>query len=326
MGQMVRDAHDAVAGGGHAPAAVVFGCHWLERRSELAFATRSLAGAASRSGPVSVMVTGVAARFEPDGAFDLRGLGLPGALRWPDGLPTDTTVIVDELTADVAELLASAQPTSVLVVSDPGGLHSSDWRRLWLVGGSEPVGVHVPVNRLAERHRHHGFGFTDYLLLLSDRTGDSGEVPPPAAEWVGAAFPEADVVVVEDALAWAWKGGTLRGKVSVDTRMDLWRLLAHANVCIDLGPGRHIARECIEALLFGTPIIVPDQAGPAVVHARETGGWTFSSPDELLTAVASMQSESERSRVSESGRSYAESQFGDPVALVTRVRALLGAE
>ena len=56
-----------------------------------------------------------------------------------------------------------------------------------LVGGDDPIGVHVPVNRLAEQHRHHGFGFTDYLLVLSDRTGEQAE-PPPAAAWLSAAF------------------------------------------------------------------------------------------------------------------------------------------
>ena len=182
--------------------------------------------------------------------------------------------------------------------------------------------MHVPVNRLAERHRHHGFGFTDYLLVLSDRRG-GGEAPPPAAAWVSAGFPDADVVVVENAEAWAWKGRALRGKVSVDTRMDLWRLLAHASVCIDLGPGPIIARECIESLLFGTPVIVPDQAGPAVLHAQESGGSVFGDPDELLAAVGRMQNDTARSAASDAGRRYSESHFGDPVAVVTRMQAFL---
>ncbi len=140
------------------------------------------------------------------------------------------------------------------------------------------------MNRLAEQHRHHGFGFTGYLLVLSDRTG-AHEGPPPAAAWLSSAFNDADVVVVEDAVASGWKGRALRGKVSVDTRMDLWRLLAHANVCIDLAPGSHIARECIEALRFGTPIIVPQDSGPGALHAAGAGGATFRDESELLAAV-----------------------------------------
>jgi hypothetical protein len=307
------------------PVAVVVGCHWREGDCELTFATRSLAGAASRLGPVAVLVPGEPQLVQADGLFDLCGVGVPGSLRWPDGLPPDTTIIVDELTADVADLLSATRGAPVFYLSDSHGSSAASWRPLRLVGGEEPVGVHVPVNQLAAQHRHHGFGFTDYVLVLSDRTGDHDVAPPPAAAWVSAAFPEADVVVVEDAVAWAWKGRALRGKVSVDTRMDLWRLLAHANVCIDLAPGPTIARECIEALRFGTPIIVPDWAGAASVHAQESGGSIFGDPDDLLTAVGRMRDEADRSRVSEVGRRYSESRFGDPAALVARVRALLRA-
>jgi hypothetical protein len=250
-------------------------------------------------------------------------MGLPGALRWPAAVPTDTTVVVDELTPDVATLLAQSEPAAVLFLSTTDATPHPSWQNLQLVGGDDPMGVHVPVNRLAERHRHHGFGFTDYLLVLSDRTGDHRE-PPPAAAWVSAAFNDADVVVVEDAVASAWKGRALRGKVSVDTRMDLWRLLAHANVCIDLAPGAHIARECIEALRFGTPIIVPDDPGPGAAHARASGGATFRDESELLEVVATFRSEAHRAEAAMLARQYADARYGDPVTLVRRLRELLG--
>jgi hypothetical protein len=304
------------------PAAVMVGCHWLESRSELAFVARSIAGAASRCGPVAVLVPGLTGR-RADGAFDLEGLGVLGALQWPEGLSIETTVIVDDLTAELASLLAHLDPQAVRFLSNTVGTTNAAWQRLPLVGDDDPVGVHVPVNRLAEQHRHHGFGFTDYLLVLSDRTGDHEE-PPAAAAWLGAAFHGADVVVLEDAVASAWKGRTLRGEVPVDTRMDLWRLLAHANVCIDLAPGAHIARECVEALRFGTPVIVPDKPGPGAVHARSSGGATFQDPSELLEAAASFQNEAHRAQVSAAARLYADTHYGDPAALVRRLRDLVG--
>ena len=103
--------------------------------------------------------------------------------------------------------------------------------------------------------------------------------------------------------------------MSVDTRMDLWRLVAHANVCVDLAPGPHIARECVEALRFGTPIIVPEHSGPAEVHAREGGGSTFGDPGELVAAAGKMRTEANRSAASAVGRRYADSRFGDPLAV-----------
>ena len=304
------------------PVAVVVGCHWLENRSELAFVTRSIAGAASRSGPVAVLVPGDQGQ-RADGAFDLQGVGPLGELEWPDGLTIQTTVIVDDLTPEVAALLAHVAPQTVQFLSDTVGTANPAWRRLPLVGGHDPIGVHVPVNRLAEQHRHHGFGFTDYLLVLSDRTG-AHEDPPAAAAWLSAAFSKADVVVLEDAVASAWKGRALRGKVTVDTRMDLWRLLAHANVCIDLAPGAHIARECVEALRFGTPVIVPDHPGPGAVHAQSSGGATFEDASELLEAAASFRTEAYRAQASAAGRLYADTHYGDPAALVRRLRDLVG--
>ena len=52
---------------------------WKRSGSELSFVTRSLAGAVSRTSPVSVLVPSAAGPTEPDGAFDLIGAG--------DGLP-----------------------------------------------------------------------------------------------------------------------------------------------------------------------------------------------------------------------------------------------
>ena len=305
------------------PPLVVVASHWHEQRSELTFVTRSIAGAASRSGEVALLVPGDVDR-EADGAFDLEGLGPSGALQWPVGLRSDATVIVDELTPDITDLLSRTGATAVFSLSAIGDSVEPGWQHLELVVRDHPIGVHVPVNHLAERHRHHGFGFTDYLLVLSDRSGDPAE-PPEGAAWLSSAFKDADVVVVENAVASAWKARSLRGRVPVDTRMDLWRLVAHAKVCVDLDPGSILARECVEALRFGTPIIVPEQSGPAQVHARASGGSTFGDPGELVAAVRALDSESTRSAVSRAGRLYADGLYGDPAAFVARVRELMEA-
>ena len=246
---------------------VVVSRHWHERTAELSFAIRSIAGAATRGGPVSVLVPGTPGRCEPDGAFELVGIGAGEALEWPDELSSECTVVVDEVTAELATMLTRARPTALLYLSASGGGLDPTWRKLCLVGDdpSCSVNVHVPVNPLARLHRHHGFGFTGYQLVLSDGSG-SREEPPPAAAWLSSAFSDAEIVVIEEAAASAWKGRSLRGSVTVDTRMDLWRLMAHANVCVDLAPGPHVARECVEALRFGTPIVVPADSGPAAVH------------------------------------------------------------
>ncbi len=299
---------------------VIVSTHWRVRHAELSFVTRSIAEAASRYGPVSVLVPGPFGQREPDGAFDLDTMGPVGELRWPRVVPSDRTVVVDELTPELAALLVDVDPEQVLYLTSSVDNPDPAWRRLHPV--SDSLNVYVPVNRQAERHRHHGFGFTGYVLVLSDRSG-SQETPPSAVAWLSSAFHDAYVVVIENAVASTWKGRVLRGAVSVDTRMDLWRLVAHANVCVDLGPGSSIARECIEALRFGTPIIVPENSGPAEVHAQAGGGSIFGDPGELLAAAGKMRSRSDRSEASAAARRYADDRYGNPPALVTRMRELL---
>jgi hypothetical protein len=303
------------------PVAVVIGCRWFDRDSELAFVTRSIAGAGIRTGPVAVLVPGTP---EPagDGAFDLRSMGSGAEFQWPHDLDPDTTVIVDSMTPALAARLAVVSPRAVLFVDGDPGVSRPGWQRLELVEGDHPVYVHVPVNRLAERHRHHGFGFTEYLLVLAD-PADQSEEPPPAAAWLTAGFNDDEIVVVKDAVASAWKGRALRGRVTVDTRMDLWRLMAHAAVCIDLAPGAHIARECLEALRFGVPVIVPDRSGPGEFHARASGGATFVHQSELLSTADRFRDPSHRALAAQSARQYAETRYGDPTAAVRRLQELL---
>ena len=321
------------------PRAVIVSLHWKDRPSELSFVTRAIAAAAARHGPVTVLVPGPAGHVEPDGAFDLHGLGstAKGDMPWSGQLEATETVVVDELTPEVTTGLSQAAPRAVFSLTPPTGSENPyTWHTLRLVqpdngDASRWVTVHVPVNPLAARHRHHGFGFTGYLLVLSDRragrsdsdSSDDPNEPPPSVAWLSAAFPTEEIILVEDAVASAWKGRSLRGKVHVDTRMDLWRLVAHASACVDLAPGPFIARECIEALRFGTPIIVPENSGPAVTHASAGGGWIFGDPGDLIAAVTALRRGDTRSAVSDAGRRYADARFGDASTVVEQVRALL---
>lgn len=298
---------------------------WHDRQSELAYVTRSLAAAASRWSDVSVLVPGNRPS-QPDGAFDLRGAGPDGVAGWIHELSPGTSIVVDEVTADVSTLLSKVDPRSVFSVSalQPG--HDPSWRQLALTpaekSGEAFVSVYVPVNRQAQLHRHNGFGFTGYQLVLAGRS-ENRDDPPAAAAWLTAAFPAADVIVVEEGVAFAWRGRALRGTATVDTRMDLWRLIAHANVCVDLAPGRYIARECVEALRYGTPIVVPEGSGPAVAHTRAGAGATFKDPEELLAAAGPLRSLGVRSAISRRGQEYADRSFGDPWSSPEKLRAVL---
>jgi hypothetical protein len=270
-----------------------------------------------------VLVPGPFGRREADGAFDLLGIDEDGRYHWPDDAPETGILVVDDLTTDIVDLIPHSGPKARFYLSSSVEEPGPTWRTVPLVPGQgRPfVGTYVPVHPMAAGHRHGGFGFTDYLLVLSDGGVAAGE-PPAAAAWLTAAFHDQYVVVVDAGTAWAWKGRSLRGSVPVDTRMDLWRLVAHACVCVDLAPGAHVARECVEALRFGTPIAVPQGSGVAAVHATASGGCTYRDPGDLVEQIAGFQDGARRSTASALSVRYADSHYGDPDALITRLDAL----
>src|SRR5580700_180733 len=176
--------------------------------------------------------------------------------------------------------------------------------------------MHVPINPLASAHRHNGFGFVDYVLVLSGRTG-SHELPPDEVAWLTAGLHHANIVVVENAVASVWRGRALRGSTPVDTRTDLGRLMAHALVCVDLAPGPHVARECVESLRYGTPIVVPD--GTLATHHAQMGGLTYGNEGELVQQVRQFEDASFREERSLAGRQYADTNYGDTALLTKRL-------
>ena len=300
------------------PDLLVLSRHWHDHDSELGFVIRSLAGAASRSTRVRVLTPGPAGTTRPDGAFDVAGVGegaggewpLPADVVWPAFVSRQARVMADELSDPLVRLLDGLGSVHPPLVAG-GGLMAD-------------VGLHVPVNPLAATHRHNGFGFEDYVLVLSDRSGPHDD-PPAAVAWLTAGMHGAHIVVIEDAKAAVWLGRALRGVVTVDSRTDLWRLMAHARVCIDLSPGRYVARECVESLLFGTPIVVPAGSPAASRHAAAGGGMTFSDVTEVLACAMRFSDDAVRARHADLGQRYAEANYANPVAFVAKVQRALNA-
>jgi hypothetical protein len=107
-------------------------------------------------------------------------------------------------------------------------------------------------------------------------------------------------------------------------RTDLWRLFAHARAVIDLRPGPLVARECVEALRVGTPIIAP-AGSVGAEHGAAGGGLGFSTVDELLCAVASLEDRAVRDRLGQQGRAMADDRYGRPAQLVDRMADIVAA-
>lgn len=340
---------DGAAGGrdggtaGHV--ALLGGC-WDRPHSEPAFAARAVAAALSRLATVDVLVPGAPGSPRPDGAFDLLPVGggpgapgwpVPDEARWPPLDPVDLVVVDD---ADLGALALADRflpdaPTAPIVSwnwtgADRGGEQHGG--ALLAVGvGDEPgevhqVGLHVPVHALAAEQQHVGLGFVDYLLVLGDRGPEAAgdERPTSLARWLAARFCDRHLVVVENATATVWRSRSLRGTVSVDTRVDLWRLVAHAHLTVDLAPGPLIARECVESLRYGVPVVVPAGGAAARLAARGGGLW-FEDEAELFGCVEALDDQDLRDALGRQGRAVAEAWYGDPHRFVTRVGRALDA-
>lgn len=307
---------------------------------------RGVAGAVSRHCPVDIVAVGHPGPTLPDGAFDVVRAGqarvggwpVSKKVAWPVGHPTLTIVEAGDVGALKMAQRSAPRASTAAVAAASDNLEGAaavftvaPGHRVAAVaaGAAEQrvhdVGLHVPVNRIAAEHRHNGLGFTDYVLVLTDRPdAEPTTAPTAAAAWVAARYPRQHVVVVESAVASVWQHRSLRGLVAVDTRTDLWRLMAHARMVVDLKPGRYVARECVEALRFGTPIIAP--AGSVGADLAEGGGglW-YRDPAELLGCIEWLADAEIREALGSQGRRMADALYGDPEAFVERVGKALAA-
>ena len=309
--------------------AVVMSTSWQERaQQEQEFVIRAVAAGLSRTFDIDVLVPGPPAASMPDGLFDLEAVGHVGAdgagCGWPepagfswtlDGQPA--AVVVEYNDPGALRLAQLFAPEVRPVVIGPSNF---DPKQSTLLAPAE-LPFHVPVNPLASDRPHVGFGFDQYLLLLTDRVTAPGSTaaPTPLAAWITAAFPRRHVVVVEDATASAWRSRALRGRIHVDTRTDLQRLMAHAWAVVDLAPGNLIARECVEALRFGVPVVVP-AGNPAVAPASHEGVLPFDNVNQLLNCLDALESRTTRDAVARAARVAANDRHADPGRFVDAIR------
>lgn len=187
-----------------------------------------------------------------------------------------------------------------------------------------PVGLYTRVHAGAFDRRHYGLrSVPEYVLVLGDRTGAPlCQWPSEHVRWVLARFARRHVVVVEGAEASVWRSRSNVGHFGVHTRMDLWLLMAHARGVVDLMPGTLFARECVEALRYGVPVVAP--AGSSAAALADAGGaLCFSSTAELLSCVDALGDPVRREALSDVGRAVADRWYGDPDGLVDRLASLL---
>lgn len=185
--------------------------------------------------------------------------------------------------------------------------------------------VALPLNRDATRERLAGTDEEeDYVVVLRcfpPGTPRAAEPLPPAMvrEATGAS------VVEVDGSAWeiVRNDGPARLRVQ-PSRVNLWRLLAHARVTLELRRRRPLDREVLESLLLATPVVAPAGSTAAAHLAALGGGSSAASPFELLEAARELVADSaRREALGAEGMAAASARHGDHRRFAAEVRGLL---
>jgi glycosyltransferase involved in cell wall biosynthesis len=107
---------------------------------------------------------------------------------------------------------------------------------------------------------------------------------------------------------------------TVRSRLDLERSMSRAFAVLDPEPRRLFGRDVVEALLLGTPVIVPACGGATRAHAETgNGGLWYRSEAELEECVAVLGDPDLRATLGRQGHAYSEKRFGDPQAFTNRL-------
>jgi hypothetical protein len=172
----------------------------------------------------------------------------------------------------------------------------------------------LPLNRPAAAQLMVGMShFGRFVALLTGFPEDApGALRSPGHDYVRRALGPVAVAEVRHG-RWSVSDRVKVREVPVGpSRANLWKLLSHAEVCLDLRPQGMLGRETLESLLLGTPVVVPEGTVAAEHAERSDGGLWYRDYGEMFDAAkAILDDASLRAALSSSGRSWAEEVHGD---------------
>lgn len=184
------------------------------------------------------------------------------------------------------------------------------------------VGLTLPTSSAVWREPISHLSGRDYVLVQCDsRTGGSGEPCHSAVRALAARFPDNPVAALYRHHFEIWHNDRCVHLPPITKVTDRWRAMAWARVTVDPRPGRLLGIHLVNALSYGTPVVVP-AAERVVEHARHGGGLWYRDGAELLAAVELLLTRPDvRSQLSRAGSDYASERFGRRDRFVERVTA-----
>jgi hypothetical protein len=182
----------------------------------------------------------------------------------------------------------------------------------------ENIGFLIGVNALARTTQPYDWAEGDWVVVMGNWFESS---PEPLTEW-------AEDLQKRHGLSLRIVGvGAERhqlGVVRSVSRLDMWRWVTRARALFDPTPDRLLGRDVLEAMLFGTPVLVPDWGGATREHAElADGGLWYRSKEEFLAVAGALRDRDLWEALSAQSQAYAEQNFADPDRFIKRIAELV---
>ena len=186
------------------------------------------------------------------------------------------------------------------------------------------VGAPMSANASVLTEPNTWVGDSDYVFVRTEVGSAEDEVEAELANLIRLRFDLCPVGIAFTDGFFVWHGGRLQRGWPIERSSDLARLMAWAKVTVDLHTGSLFGRPCVESLLFGTPIVVPEDSRSREHAQRGQGGLWFADPAELTWCIESLLETQAGDVLGQQGRAYAEREYGSTTAFIDRVTAACG--
>ena len=275
---------------------------------ELALLEGHAQGVAQRLSEIAPRAIVLAGQHQP---FSLEALGRRGSAERP-------RVVFLPLCADLAQLKEAALARLVEAADGIGAANPGEYRALRTLFPERredifSLDLGLNLNRSAAAQGLFGVRFFGrYVLLLrSFPPGGPRYSRTLTHELLRSVLGEVSVAEVDgDKWRIADKENTLELPVN-PTRVNLWRLMAHALFTVDLRPQGPLGREALESMLLGTPVIVPEDSAAKAHAEASSGGLWYRDLGELLDQARALMDENLRRRLAAQAGEYARSTHGN---------------
>jgi hypothetical protein len=182
----------------------------------------------------------------------------------------------------------------------------------------ENIGFLVGVNSFARATEPHDYSDDSWIVIVGNWYESSAEA---VSLW-------ADELLEQHGLSIRLLGPGAeryrRGAARSASRLDIWRWMCRAVALFDPTPDRLLGRDVLEAMLYGTPVVVHAQGGANRQHAEAAdGGLWYRTKEEFLAVAGALRDNEVRQALSIQARAYAEDNYSDPDRFIKRIAELV---